>query len=48
MDSMAIMQGVATVFIANAYGVHLGVSGYLTLPWPHYHLLALLVCQALV
>jgi len=24
------MQGVATVFIANAYGVHLGLTGYLT------------------
>ena len=24
------MQGVATVFIANAYGVHLGITGYLT------------------
>lgn len=30
MDGTSIMQGVAVVFAAQAYGMHLGVGGYLT------------------
>ena len=30
MDGTDIMQGVATVFIANTYGIDIGLGGYLT------------------
>ena len=30
MDGTAIMQGVATVFIAQAFGIDIGITGYLT------------------
>lgn len=31
MDGTAIMQGVAVIFIANAYGINLGMSDYMTI-----------------
>ena len=30
MDGTAIMQGVAVVFVAQAFGIHLGINEYLT------------------
>lgn len=30
MDGTSIMQGVAVVFASQAYGIHLGLNGYLT------------------
>ena len=30
LDGTSIMQGVAVVFAAQAYGINLGISGYLT------------------
>ncbi|MEM7359545.1 MAG: dicarboxylate/amino acid:cation symporter [Pseudomonadota bacterium] len=30
MDGTAMMQGAATVFVANLYGIHLGIEGYVT------------------